>query len=150
MHPFLSSTSTTVSSGSGGGGGGGGSGPDYSIRATSANGSPTRPHRPHEAPLEIPDLVSPLSASTSLPPPTKLLPQPPSTIIGLAKTTGLAHPPREGSISLHSLAEQHKRDRDRDSWGSWGDEEEEGGTETAAGRMFGVSFPPADGSCGGG
>lgn len=150
-HPFSSSTSTSASSSGGVGRGGCGSPEDHSTmtNAVAGNGSPTRPRRPHEAPLEIPGLVSPLSTSAS-PPPNKSLPQPPPqpppTMIGLAKTTGLPQqPPREGSISLHSLAEQHKRNRD--SWGSWGDEEEEeeeGTTVTAAGRMFGVAFPPAD------
>lgn len=144
-HPY-SSTSTSVSSGFGAA-----SGQDYhsAIINTIPGGSssPTRPHRPHETLLEIPDLmVSPLSTSPAptSPPPTMSLPPPPP--IGIAKTTGLPPPPQEGSgISLHSLAEQH-RQKDRDSWGSWGDEE--GSTGTAAGRMFGVAFPPTDGGSG--
>lgn len=146
-QPF-SSTST---SGSGG--------QDYhnaiinTIPGSSGSGSgsisPTRPRRPHEAPLEIPDLVTPRrnSPTPTSPPPNKSLPPPPpppATMIGIAKTTGLLHQQsREGSISLHSLARQHTRDRD--SWGSWGDEDE-GPTSPAAGRMFGVAFPPVDGS----
>lgn len=148
-QPF-SSTST---SGSGGqdyhnaiintipGGSGSGSG--------SGSVSPTRPRRPHEAPLEIPDLVTPRrnSPTPTSPPPNKSLPPPPPpTMIGIAKTTGLLHQQsREGSISLHSLARQHTRDRD--SWGSWGDEDGVT-TSPAAGRMFGVAFPPVDGSGG--
>lgn len=150
-QPF-SSTST---SGSGG--------QDYhnaiinTIPGSSGSGSisPTRPRRPHEAPLEIPDLVTPRRNSPtptspppnkSLPPPPPQPPPPPPMTIGIAKTTGLLHQQsREGSISLHSLARQHTRDRD--SWGSWGDEDE-GTTSPAAGRMFGVAFPPVDGSGG--
>lgn len=159
-QPF-SSTSTSES---------GGGGQDYhnaiinTIPGSSSSGSgsisPTRPRRPHEAPLEIPDLVTPRRNSpappttTTSPPPNKSLPPPPpppppappsSSMIGIAKTTGLLHQQsREGSISLHSLARQHTRDRD--SWGSWGDEDEGGTTSPAAGRMFGVAFPPVDGS----
>lgn len=70
---------------------------------------PSRPRRPHEGPLEIPDLVRPSS--------------PP--LIGIARTTattGIAGP--GGSISLQTLAEGHAQRRGRrDSWGSW----EEGG-----------------------
>lgn len=114
--------------------------------------SPTRPRRPHEAPLEIPDLVTPRrnSPTPTSPPPSKSLPPPPPpppSMIGIAKTTGLLpQQSREGGISLHSLARQHTRDRD--SWGSWGDEDEGATTSPAAGRLFGVAFPPVDGSNG--
>lgn len=61
--------------------------------------SPLRPRRPHDGPLEIPDLVSPLSIPRSPspgPPPSKALPPPPLSIrpstvnmgIGVATTTG--------------------------------------------------------------
>ncbi|KAK4166241.1 hypothetical protein QBC43DRAFT_298874 [Cladorrhinum sp. PSN259] len=51
-------------------------------------GSPSRPPRPHDTPLEIPDLVTPNIAARSVigtpptsPPPTRALPLPPSTAL---------------------------------------------------------------------
>ncbi|CAN8103651.1 unnamed protein product [Discula destructiva] len=87
---------------------------------------PCRPRRPHDEPLEIPDLVRPASPVFAAAP-----------VIGLAQTTP--------SISLQSLGERQYQHHDRkDSWGSW-----EGGREedepAEAGRMFGVSFPPVHG-----
>lgn len=120
---------------------------------------PTRPRRPHDEPLEIPDLVSPASSPTkSTPPlPSRALPRAPpvgtatpsqpdlllaerasAAGIGVAQTTGVAAVPSpQGSISLQNLARQH-REGSRDSWGSW----EETEMTTATGRMFGVPFPP--------
>lgn len=115
--------------------------------------SPMRPRRPHEEPLEIPDLVRPAAWPTP----------PLGGGIGVARTTATAAaqpqpqpqqqpppPPQQqqqqqhkqqkhhrlsplAGVSLQSLAEQH-----RDSWGSWGED----ATPTGPGRMFGVSFPP--------
>lgn len=116
-------------------------------------GSPVRPRRPHEEMLEIPDLVKPApsprqqqqqhfsssSSLLSLPPLPTVggfgsglgagLGQGQGQVqggIGVARTT-----PGAGTVSLSSLAEQH-----RDSWGSWGED------AAAPGRLFGVAFPP--------
>lgn len=163
-----SSTTTSMSSSSSSSSSAAAAAQDYHNSTTTmasnpGSSSPTRPRRPHDAPLEVPDLVTPLSASPAptFPPPTKSLPRPPpppaSMAIGIARTTGHSPPSaaaasaasrslREASISLHSLAEQHRRQRD--SWGSWGDDDT--GTGTVAGRMFGVAFPPAAGGGPGG
>lgn len=113
--------------------------------------SPIRPRRPHDEPLEIPDLVSPMRAPIT-PPPTRALPPRPlhsTSSIGVARTTSVAV---GASISLQSLSAGHCHDDSghRYSWGSWGeeeDEDEEGSdgrrmTAVSSGRMFGVSFPP--------
>lgn len=117
------------------------------LQRPTPSSSPARPQRPHEEPLEIPDLVRPSG-----------WPVPPmgSGAIGIARTTAAATPASqardehqhyrlaslvgsigpgdgEGAGSLQSLAERH-----RDSWGSWADE-----VVAGPGRMFGVSFPPA-------
>lgn len=84
--------------------------------------SPIRPRRPHEGPLEIPDLVSPLSIPRSPspgPPPSKALPPPPLSLrrspasmgVGIATTTGAGG----GSVSPQSRPEYglhgHHQDR---------------------------------------
>ncbi|KAJ0125428.1 hypothetical protein J7T55_006774 [Diaporthe amygdali] len=109
--------------------------------------SPIRPRRPHEGPLEIPDLVSPVSSPRSPspgPPPSKALPPPPLSLrsspvnvgIGIATTTG----GRAGCASPqgrpdrhHQRHQRHQRHHQgsaaaggsragsRDSWGSWED-----------------------------
>ncbi|KUI58612.1 hypothetical protein VP1G_05918 [Cytospora mali] len=97
--------------------------------------SPTRPRRPHDEPLEIPDLVSPLTTTSPTspspgPPPNRALPPPPmpgsgrsssaASEIGIATTTtttttvpnmtsaGTRRSP--GSISLRSLQEQEQEE----------------------------------------
>ncbi|KAI3399247.1 hypothetical protein diail_7409, partial [Diaporthe ilicicola] len=92
--------------------------------------SPIRPRRPHDGPLEIPDLVSPLSCSTPRspspgPPPSKALPPPPLSLrpspvgsgaIGIATTTGArassASPQAQPEyLHHHHHRHQHRRHR---------------------------------------
>ncbi|KAK3386900.1 hypothetical protein B0H63DRAFT_558501 [Podospora didyma] len=90
--------------------------------------SPTRPPRPQEAPLEIPDLVSPApspytmaAASPVGPPPSRALPSPPvspvtsvggsSTVRSQTRAVLSHHEARD----LEDLAEEYPRS----SWGSW-------------------------------
>lgn len=120
--------------------------------------SPIRPPRPHDEPLQIPDLVAPDYPAV----PAKSLSRPPSQPLFLSSSSSPGSGPRpsspmggmigiargsggidqvmnhaQGSISLQNLANQHvKRPRagSADSWGSWE-------ASAAAGRIFGVSFP---------
>ncbi|KAK0639055.1 hypothetical protein B0T16DRAFT_462764 [Cercophora newfieldiana] len=93
--------------------------------------SPTRPPRPHDAPLEIPDLVSPASPGPLGPPPNRALPPPPpppplppalgSMTGGTASFTavggGRSLVPRGVQVVKEGEAEG---DYDpRGSWGSW-------------------------------
>ncbi|KAL2020547.1 hypothetical protein VTK56DRAFT_8347 [Thermocarpiscus australiensis] len=51
--------------------------------------SPSRPRRPHDEPLEIPDLLTPASLSPPLsPPPNRALPRPPSSAVSPASGGG--------------------------------------------------------------
>ncbi|KAK4452486.1 hypothetical protein QBC34DRAFT_37048 [Podospora aff. communis PSN243] len=103
----------------------------YTVGATPPS-SPIRPPRPHDAPLEIPDLVSPgpdrsATGSPLGPPPTRALPPPPPPpppplgSAGTASFTAVG-----GGRSLLPKGVQIVRDRElegeydpRGSWGSW-------------------------------
>lgn len=78
-----------------------------------SSSSPIRPRRPHDEPLEIPDLVSPdnshLAPAPSSPPPCRALPTVPSgvsqhvpsltgSMIGIAKTTSTPSSPLSGGF----------------------------------------------------
>ncbi|KAJ0159704.1 hypothetical protein CTA2_9241 [Colletotrichum tanaceti] len=105
--------------------------------------SPTRPPRPHENPLHIPNLVCPGPPPTrSLPSPPPRSPSSPSSPLSMFRTQQRAKssssatidngwvPPRnpargvvlgKESKDLHDLTETCAREsRERDSWGSWG------------------------------
>ncbi|KAG8160107.1 hypothetical protein KVR01_009643 [Diaporthe batatas] len=95
-HPTSTSTATIALA----------DGADHHLMSTGTSAptppsSPVRPRRPHDGPLEIPDLVSPMSTPGSPspgPPPSKALPPPPLTLrsspvntgIGVATTTGVS------------------------------------------------------------
>lgn len=84
-----------------------------SPKTSFSSSSPMRPRRPHDEPLEIPDLVSPddpnLAPAPSSPPPCRALPTVPSgvsqhvpsltgSMIGIAKTTSTPSSPLPGGI----------------------------------------------------
>ncbi|KAK3344254.1 hypothetical protein B0T25DRAFT_322026 [Lasiosphaeria hispida] len=104
--------------------------------------SPTRPPRPHDTPLEIPDLVSPASPSPSLsplgPPPNRALPLPPGmmtsgstasfTAVGGTPAVGMRVPPpppppppiRSRSVGVQAPRVANEKEKgERGSWGSW-------------------------------
>lgn len=123
---------------------------EYRRSDISPPSSPVRPRRPHDEPLEIPDLVGPSPPARTWPgraspspgpPPTGALPSlPPGAAlgIGIARTT-----PSGGGISLRNLRGGGGEEDERDSWGSWEE------TGAGAGRMFGVALAPGPGSAGG-
>ncbi|KAK3320620.1 hypothetical protein B0T19DRAFT_244239 [Cercophora scortea] len=101
--------------------------------------SPPRPPRPHDTPLEIPDLVSPASPPISPlgPPPNRALPSPPpvsptGTFAGGGTVNSLmmmrsALPPQRGVVLPRDASEFQVVDvepaaaaaGERGSWGSW-------------------------------
>jgi len=111
--------------------------------------SPARPPRPHDAPLEIPDLVSPASPTSLVaplgPPPNRALPPPPPNPLSAALVPGSTAsftavggraammmprgPARVTATASAAGREIDEVDRDGDeyinlrgvSWGSWSD-----------------------------
>ncbi|KAK1754733.1 hypothetical protein QBC47DRAFT_225233 [Echria macrotheca] len=110
--------------------------------------SPTRPPRPHDAPLEIPDLVSPTSPLG--PPPNRALPPPPPPIPSAMVPGSTASFTAVGGKTMLlkgvSILREHQDGEDeadydpRGSWGSWSGtasgvlgREEGSGTRNASG-----------------
>ncbi|KAK0634576.1 hypothetical protein B0T17DRAFT_9914 [Bombardia bombarda] len=123
--------------------------------------SPPRPPRPHDTPLEIPDLVSPASpplssASPLGPPPTRALPPPPPptspTSAGGGNGTnspgGMRSPPPpppppssrgvalpknpHDFVDIVAAAAAAAKENPRGSWGSWNGMTGDGGSGTDA------------------
>lgn len=88
--------------------------------AATTAGGPPRPPRPHEAPLEIPDLVKP--AEKPGPPPNKALPVAPvpAPAAVMAETEPARRAPHRGA-----------------SWGSWDDD---AFCRAAAGKAHGIGI----------
>lgn len=110
----------------------------YSGTASPPPTSPTRPPRPHEEPLEIPDLVKPApfplgsrinrSAPAAPPPPVSPLSHTSSLAVGGSSVSPMWNPARALSSSRderdsgdhhHAIGEYSSQDRG--SWGSWSD-----------------------------
>ncbi|KAK1772428.1 hypothetical protein QBC33DRAFT_564905 [Phialemonium atrogriseum] len=100
---------------------------------------PTRPPRPHETPLEIPDLVTPTTRPG--PPPTKALPPPPPPPLlpPPVVVSGPAAAARQAATTVGFGAVGRGP-----SWGSW-----EGGAggagEMAAAQGIGIAISPPEG-----